>query len=236
MGFLPAVFAFFLLFTPFTEEIGLNLTSVNRLVEYEYVLGTNELIPEARYRGHIKARWAVPDSALRNIDAEMAVVEITAFAKNSSQIVFISEGKESGQAKASLTCIIRNMTCAPESTLNTTIPFEVFTLPNQQLEASIMLKSEIKSAPAKKEDVLDRIKNAFSKPWQSEENEGRHGAKNGSEERRMESHSNSIIDGLQPKNAPMEPLEFIYENRLVSLLAIAIVAAVTGAYLLKSKE
>jgi len=252
------IFLAYLFSTSFTEQVQLNLTSVQKLVDYKYSLDFEQIIPGKLYNGSILATFAIPQSALAGIDGQSVVVKITAKADENSTIFFpVLSGAEAKQAEAYLRCDVANKSCANTSVLSADIPVFASAKPNETDVASITLISElVESAPDANaqfsaEGFLDSIKNAFQQnSSQGQENAAAPGAANQNAASQNILPSTEIIpsnltnfsgaenflDSFKPAGDSHDPVEFLRGNPLITITALVIVILITGAYLLNAKD
>ncbi len=234
----------YLLSVSFTDEVQLNLTPVQKLVDYEYNFAFSELVPGITYNGTIRADWAVPPSSLRGLEGKSVTVRVTASTDENSSLFFLSPiGTEAKEASAYLRCDVEPGGCANSSVLFAEIPMLASTKPQGSESARLLLKSEIVEGPeaavAEKSrgDLLDAFKRAFEQnltanSTSAELQLGEADLLNFSNGSGQE----NFLDSLKPAGDSKDPVAFLRENPLVSFAALAIVIVITGAYLLKSKE
>lgn len=228
-SFTGAFLIAYLLAASFTEEVRLNLTSVDKLVDYQYNLNFAELLPQERYNGSIIALWAVPDSALRGLEGKSVSVKVRASVGNGSPISFPSPlGMDQKSYETALRCVVVNTSCSQGSILRAEIPVIASARLGQNDSGSITLVSEIDESalgplgePAGLiEAVGNMLGNSSLMPNAS---------------RIMEGNGN-LLDSLKPEGDAKDPMSFLRENPLVSLLALVIVILITGAYLINVKD
>ncbi len=231
----------YLLSTSFTDEVELNISPVEKLVDYSYDFGFAELIPGISYNGTINAAWAVPDSALLGLEGKSIAVKITATAQNNSSIQFPSMLGEQKTAEAFLICDVQDNTCANSSVLSVQIPVLVLLQPGESEQGSISkisLKSEIVEASEtiniEKEAgrLFETLKNALGEN-QSQNNSSGFSLPNIS---LNQSNNGNLLDSLKPEGDSNDPIDFLRKNPLISLAALVIVIITTGAYLLNAKD
>ena len=248
-SFIGAFLLAYLLSASFTDTLQLPLSSVQKLVTYDYAgLNFNNMVPGVQYSGDIIAYWAVPDSALAGLDGKSVTVKVTATADSNSSVFFTSaSGGQSKEAEVYLHCDVQNGTCANTSVLAAEIPLIASVQQGESAAPNITLKSEIvESAPAndgnlaqgasQAQQLIQSISGAIS--GNSTENQSNFsipqisipaiGANS--------SANVSFLDSLRPEGNPQDPVGFLKNNPLISLTALVIVIIITGAYLLKSKD
>jgi hypothetical protein len=241
-AFLLTILCLFAL--PFAEEISVNVTAVQKLVDYSYSLQNSELLPGLRYNNTITAAWAVPASSLSGLEGQIVVVKVSASASNESDIFFLSPfGTQAKSAEAHLRCKVENRTCGNGSNLQAEIPFTITIKEGENGAAKIMLKSEIVAGsqlPISESEVqksaggiFDSLKNAFgnsSLPSAAQEQQKNESAA------APANHSSDFLGSLKPEGNSKDPLQYLQSNPLISIAALGIVVVITGAYLLNAKD
>jgi len=240
------VFLAYLLSVSFTDQVNFSLTSVQKLVDYQYNLDFRQLVPGEPYNGSISVVWAIPQSAISRVGAGQLSVKITATADPNSTISFPSaSGTQSRQAEAYLRCDVENGACANTSVLSTAIKVIATAKPDFEQLATISLKSELVEAATPPViqigSLFDSIKGALGQNNTS-------GQKNGTIQVQFPSSeflppnttnrsgAENFLDSLKPAGDSKDPIEFLRGNPVVSLTALVIVIIITGAYLLKAKD
>jgi hypothetical protein len=231
MAALHAAFLAFLLAASFTDTVQLNVTTVDRLVDYKYDLGFERMLPSMRYNGSITADWAVPASALRGLEGRAVAVSVRASAANDSPIAFPSVlGFEQKSFEAVLRCDVGpDSACMGSSVLSARIPVVASSKPDAAQIASITLVSEIAEGSQLPQvdvsagSIISTISGALSQ-----------NASNASSGQKQA--NGNFLDSLKPEGDSRDPVTFLRENPVISLLALVIVIAITGAYLLNVKD
>lgn len=233
-GAFSGMFLAYLLAASFTDTIDVNLTTIEKLVDYSFSMPTEGVLPSASYNGSINASFAVPNSALAGLEGKQVAIRIEASAEGNSSIYFPSAfGTKAKSAEAYLRCDVENGSCANTSVLWAAIPVAAEAAPNSSEISSITLRSEISegmqlpSLPQSAGGLIESIKGvvdfnssagAFSMP-QNAAGQGE-----------------AFLDSLKPEGNSSDPIAYLQENSLLSMAAIAIVIVVTGAYLLNVKD
>jgi len=238
-------FISYLLASSFTDEVTLSTSSVERLVDYSYGINFTSLIPGMRYDGNITASWAVRDSALVGLEGKSVLVKITASAQNNSSAYFPSPFNPNGRgAEAYLRCDVSSGACANTSILS--VPIQLFVMAGEGgADSQIALKSEVLQAaaigselPKPAGDFFESLRNAL----QINSNATNPAAPNSTQNVTLPkapsnlSDAENILDRLKPEGDSSDPVLFLRENPLVSIIALAIVVVITGAYLLNVKD
>jgi hypothetical protein len=230
-SFIGAFALVYLLSVSFTNEVSTNVSAVEKLVDYNYSLNFTNVIPGMKYNSTIAARWAVPDSALSNLEGRSISVKVTASTGENSSLYFLSDlGTESKEASATLRCDVSNSTCANTSVLSAGIPVFFTASPNETGEYSISLKSEIVdegSATLPGADFFGSLERIF---------QGNGSATPETSSNGNNSSGENFLDSLKPESNTHDPVEFLRENTLISVAALIIVILITGAYLLNTKD
>ncbi|MEM4633528.1 MAG: hypothetical protein QW275_00030 [Candidatus Anstonellaceae archaeon] len=236
------------------DEISLNFTPVQRIVDYEYSFPEGNLLPGIKYEGAITAKWAVPNSSLFGLEGKTIAVKVSAFASNDSEILFtLPFGGQSKSTETYLRCIVQNASCANGSVLHSKLPFTIVLKEMENISANIRLKSEIvpseqilhsqlpvpeKDISQSASEILESLKTAFGPQNSSQKNESNLHANQSSKDEEISrgNQNKDLLSELKPEGNPKNPLEFLQANPLVSIAAFAIVAIIIGAYLLNSKD
>lgn len=246
----------YLLSIGFTDQLTFNITTIDRLVTYHPSTDFTEVIPGALYNGTIEVDWAVPDSALSGIGTDTLAVKVTATAPENSSVFFPMEGSQAKETSVYLECRIANGTCANGSVLSADIPIAASAKPDSETEASISMRSEtVQSVPTTYSAALtdagsmfNSLKNVFSQNSTPNASGLRQatpaellslGDLNftlGAQANSTQNGTGNFLDSLKPEGDSSDPLAFLRENPLVSILALIIVIVITGAYLLNSKD
>ena len=235
----------YLLSASFVDQVQLNVSSLQKLVDYSYSLNFTQLIPGELYNGSIRADWAVPRQAIAGLGAQSITVKITASTGQNSTISFpSSSGTLASEYEAYLRCDVENGSCANTSVLSIVIPVIASTMPDSAQLAQISLKSEIvqsSGAPTvtvSASGLLDSLRDALGHNNSSASAPGTAQPSNGSllPNGTNLSGAADFLDSLQPEGNYKDPVSFLRDNPVVSLTALAIVIVVTGAYLLKVKD
>lgn len=252
------IFLAYLFSITFTEQVELNLTSVQKLVDYQYNLDFTQLIPGKLYNGSILATFAIPPSALAGIDGQSVVVKVTAKADENSTIFFPAQsGTEAKQTEAYLRCDVANKSCAGTSVISAVIPVFASAKPDEKEAAAITLVSELVGGEPEPNQqfsaggFLDSIKNAL----RQNSSEGQQGAasppaadQNATGQNFLPaadilpsnltnfSGAENFLDSFKPEGDSRDPVGFLRGNPLITITALAIVILITGAYLLNAKD
>ncbi len=249
----------YLMTVAFTDELALNVSYIERLVTYKQNMDFTELIPGALYNGSISVDWAVPPSALSGIGTDSLVVKVTANVPDNSSVFFPSGTSRAKETSVYLECKIKDGACGNGSTLAASIPIAASAKPDAASEARVTLRSEIvPSVPASYSAALqgagtifDSLKELFSQNATGAPLSNSSAAANSSgigvdignlsfsigvPGISSQNGSGNFLDSLKPVGDSQDPLVFLRENPLISLLALVIVIVITGAYLLNSKD
>jgi len=249
-SFIGAFILAYLFTASFTDTVQLNVSQVQKLVDYEYNLGFTEMLPGTLYNGSIIAHWAVPQSALSGLDGKAVVVKVTADVDENSSVFFPSmAGTEARESIVYLTCDVQAGECANDSVLSAEIPVLASIKPDSQSAANIRLTSEISegapsgisSAQDSANDLLATFKNAFLGNGTNESVNSTTSEQNANGSLEIPQIANlssdqNFLDSLKPAGNSSDPVAFLKENPLITLTALVIVIIITGAYLLKSKD
>jgi hypothetical protein len=225
--------AFFLLLAltfSFAQSFTINATPISDLVRIETDLNLTSVIPSYNYEKQINVFWNIPDSALPNIQTEAITVYVTAKTDAKDGISFSKDGKQSKEASATLICFIQNGTCAQNSTLNATFAVIISATDSGaaggiSINASVMPQKKQEEIASQAAGLVDEISNRASEymggnnssalPWQAQ---------------------GKPAGAQPPKEEPGDAIEFLQQNPVLSLTALAIIVVVTGAYLLRSRD
>lgn len=244
----------YMLAVAFTDELALNVSYIERLVTYQQNMDFTELIPGALYNGSITANWAVPPSALSGIGSDSLVVKVTAAVPENSSVFFPSGATQAKETSVYLECKIVEGECANGSILKASIPIAASAKPDADSRAKISLRSEIvpsmpgtySAALQEAGTIFDSLKKLFTQNASGNESSNASapsgrldlgnlsfslGAGN-----QVQNSSGNFLDSLKPVGNSQDPLMFLRENPLISILALIIVIVITGAYLLNSKD
>lgn len=235
-----------------TDQLSLNVTAVQKLVDVGYAMGNGELLPGMRYNNSINIAWAVKGASLRGLDGQVVSVKVTATANNSSDIQFASPfGLPQTSAEAYLQCAVSNGTCLNISNLTAQIPFTISVKEGGNTVAAISIKSEISQQAALPDadevqktaaGLFDSLKNALTQNGtgakQSEGGPQPGERKNASQHANATNNSGNgnFLDSLKPEGDSKNPIEFLRSNPLISIAALGIVIIITGAYLINAKD
>jgi len=233
----------------FAEPFNIPITgsSVQNLISVSWENTSGAYLPGYTYRSSFTVLWAIPNSALRNIDAKQVDIYITASAPENSTIAFAGAQLPSQrQTSFSLTCFVQNGACSPNSTLSKKTEFTL-TPPTSQQQVSELIS--INASLSQQEilspnSILSSLASANyshlpNLPTINLSDNGTLG-KIGAFGSQLAAGiaSNSSEKNAAHQNAPSQPasLSFLLQNPLVSLVAFALVVIVTGAYLLKNRD
>ena len=244
----------YLMSVAFTDELALNVSYVERLVTYQQNTDFTELIPGALYNGSISVDWAVPPSALSGIGTDSLVVKVTADIPDNSSVFFPAGASQAKETVVYLECKIVDGACSNGSTLHASIPVAASAKPDAGSSAKMLLRSEIVSSmpnsySAALQDagsIFDSLKKLFSQNATSSNVSAASGPQvdlgnlsfslGGQQGNAAQNGSGNFLDTLKPVGNSQDPLMFLRENSLISILALIIVIVITGAYLLNSKD
>jgi len=247
----------YLMSVAFTDELALNVSYIERLVTYQQNMDFTELIPGALYNGSITANWAVPPSALSGIGTDSLVVKVTASVPENSSVFFPVGNAQAKETSVYLECKIVGGECANGSILSASIPIAASAKPVASSEAKVSLRSEtVPSVPASYSSTLKEagtifdslksmfLQNASSSNASAAANSSAPGSIDfgnlsfslGSNGNPAQNGSGNFLDSLKPVGDSQDPLKFLRENPLISVMALVIVIVITGAYLLNSKD
>jgi hypothetical protein len=236
-------FLAYLLSVSFTQEVQLNLSTIEKLVDYQYDFGSGSFIPSQPYNGSIRVYWAVPPSALQGIGAESITVRVTA-ASSQETVKFISgsAASPSQQAEILLRCDVENGVCKNTSSLSVSIPMVLGVSPQDAKEVAISLKSEIVekgAAPQEAGQLLASLAGALGQNSSPQQNSsGQQSVQLPSLPQNLTnfSQAENFLDSLRPEGDSKNPVEYLKGNPLISITALLIVILITGAYLLNAKD
>lgn len=243
---LAAFFLTYLMAVSFTDQISVNVSAVQKLVDYRYTLQPGELLPGMRYNNSISISWAIRDSSLRGLEGQLVIVKVTATASNNSDISFSSPiGLPQSSAVAYLQCAVANGTCSNSSNLSSEIPFTILLKERQSSEEVISIKSEIAAGSIAAVDtsgiqktaggLFDSFKNVFSQN-NSSSRQNVSAAPSAGTNASNSSGNVNFLDSLKPEGDSKNPLEFLRNNPIISIAALGIVIIITGAYLINAKD
>ena len=233
-----AFFLAFLLSASFVDEINMSMGAVGKLVDYQYNFNSSLLLPGVRYNSSITAAWAIPNSAISGFEGRRVAVKVSALAENGSGVSFLLPlGAESPQAEAYLFCDVANGSCANSSVLRAEIPLAITVAPGAENTALITLRSEVEQGAvliggSAAGSLLDSISRAFS----SNSSQNGSGASLFPNLSANLSGGQDFLDSLKPEGNSSNPVDFLRQNPLISIAALAIVVIITGAYLLNVKD
>ena len=248
-SFIGAFILAYLFSASFTDTVQLNVSPVQKLVDYEYNMNFTEILPGTLYNGSIIAHWAVPQTAIAGLEGKAVEVKVTASVDGNSSVFFPTlSGVESKESTVYLKCIVQSGQCTNDSVLSAEIPILASIKPDASSAASISLTSEISgdtpisSAQDSAGDLITSFKNAFlgngsneSIPNASAAAQGENGSF-GIPQIANLSADQDFLDSLKPEGNSSDPVGFLKQNPLITLTALVIVIIITGAYLLKSKD
>jgi len=231
-SFAGSVLLAYMLAISFTDEVATNVSAVEKLVDYNYSLNFENVIPGMRYNASIYAKWAVPGAALAGLEGRSVPVKVSASVPENSSLFFLSDfGAETKEASIYLRCDVLNASCANTSVLSGEITVYLLASPGDSGNYNITLKSEI---PGDSDglpsggDALASIGKFFQPSMPSQPAAKPPEGGNPPEA--------NFLDSLKPEGNPRNIVEFMRENAIISISALVIVILITGAYLLKSKD
>jgi hypothetical protein len=227
---LGGAFIAFLLATSFTSNVTLSAQPLSKLIDYNVTLPQGELIPSLSYNGTINVAWAIPQSALSGLSGTVNVL-VTATSANGSGISFPSTLGTSSESSVTLSCIVENGSCSNDSTLSASIPLFLSVEQNSSDEHNVTVSSEIEQG-------------STAIPQAASEGEG---ILNSISEKIFSNNSSSVNstplnDTFQlPTQSELEqsvsnPSELLSDNPILTVGALILVVAITGVYLLNSKD
>ncbi|MCX8197502.1 MAG: hypothetical protein N3G80_04275 [Candidatus Micrarchaeota archaeon] len=215
-------------YTLFVQNISLTLSSLDKLIEYEYDFAQEGLIPNQPYSGQIRVYWAVPNQSLQKLQSPNITVKVM-LNSSSSWVQFLEDGQNRSYREVFLSCRLANATCLEGSVLEATVPV-LIVAPSLNSSDTLMLKieSEIVSniqpaqaSPASAQPAFEMPKITINLT---------------NIENQPNSTSNDFFGSLQPHGDYKNPIDYLRENPIISITALLIVIVVTGAYLLNSKD
>lgn len=232
----------YLLAASMTDEVNLSVSPIHKLVDYRYDFSFSELIPGMRYETSVNASWAIPQSALSGLEGQRITVKISGTADNESGIYFrLPLGSQSKTTEAYLYCDVQNKSCSNTSVLSAVIPLSITAGQNDSGTGKLSFKSEIVAgtqfslpeAPdlgQSASGLLDSFRDTFAA------NLSNVSAGSGLFPNHSGNTTGNFLDTLRPEGDSKNPLEFLRQNPLISIAALAIVVVITGAYLLNAKD
>jgi hypothetical protein len=223
-------FALFLLLAisfSFAQSFEVNAAPITDLVRVESDLNLTNVIPNYNYERQINVFWAIPDSAITNINTDAIRVYVTAKTDAKGGISFVKAGKQSKESTATLTCFIENGTCSANSTLNATFDVLVAATENGtagkiDINASMLQQKPVNEIASEATQLVDEIGSKASEYIDGVA--------------QPSAQKPSVQQSAPQKEAPQDAVEFLQQNPLLSLTALAVIVVVTGAYLLKSRD
>ncbi len=238
---LAAFFLSYLLAVSSADQISVNVTAVQKLVDVNYEMGGSELLPGMRYNNSINVSWAVKDSSLRGLDGQVIIVHVLATADNGTDIRFTSPfGLPQTTAEAYLQCVVGNGTCLNTSNLSAQIPFTLTVNEGENAVAAISIKSEIvqQAALPNANEVQKTATGLFDSLKDALTQNDSGSAANTSPHANSTANSSggNFLDSLKPEGDSKNPIEFLRANPLISIAALGIVIIITGAYLVNAKD
>jgi len=240
-------FLSYLLAASFTDEVQFSASPVERLVSYEYSINFTSLIPGMRYDGNITALWAVPDQALFGLEGKSVLVKITATAQNNSSAFFPTVfNPEARTIESHLRCDVVAGSCANSSILSVQIPISIIgesgrsnspiTLQSEVVQSTIVGDEIQKSAGGFFDFLKDILKLNSTSANNGTNNSSSHEQNQSFLEESNKSDAGNFLDHLKPEGDSRDPIKFLKQNPVVSIIALAIVVMITGAYLIKVKD
>jgi hypothetical protein len=233
------VFLAYMLSVSFTDSLSLNISSVDKLVDYSYNFPSSGMIPSLAYNGSIGVRWVVPDSALAGLEGKSLFVRITAKSSDPGTVFFPAQyGISTDSSEAYLHCDVSGGACANSSVLFAKIPFTMQSSSGASAVNNLTLKSELvedaQSAAISQSagGILESIQGMLSGNRTPAADSGNGSAANKS----AHQQNGNFLDSLKPEGDSQDPIAFLKENPVISLAALAIVIVITGAYLLNAND
>ena len=217
----------FLLAASFTEDVHLNVSPLEKLADHELILPSGPIIPGVQYNGSIRAWWAAPDSALVGLEGRTLYVRVSASAGSNSSLSFPGAlGIANHEGSTTLSCIVSNSSCVNGSVLTSQIPLSLLVSQNSSADEELTIKSEIvgpdalSSAKGKPSEILDALAGMLS---------------NGSNGNISVEAPKFSLPGASALSSGGQP-DFLRDNPLLTIGALILVVAITGAYLINTKD
>ncbi|MFH1520581.1 MAG: hypothetical protein ABID61_02980 [Candidatus Micrarchaeota archaeon] len=123
-----------------TDVIAINITSLEKLVDVTTDFNFANLLPNNEYSTDIMISWAVPDSALRNINKKEVYVYVNVKQKYDDTPILFQKGNYTyKQIYLALRCVIENGTCVNGSVLQDNFKVKWTLLDNVALNDAIVI-------------------------------------------------------------------------------------------------
>ncbi|MFA5105707.1 MAG: hypothetical protein WC506_01980 [Candidatus Micrarchaeia archaeon] len=98
------------------QQVDLSYNPVNSLISVSSDFTNQTFLNGYEYLNNMNVSWAIPNDSLRNLNSDKVNVKVNAWA-NTKEIEFDAGGGRAGAVSFTLTCIVQNGSCAPDSEL-----------------------------------------------------------------------------------------------------------------------
>lgn len=227
--------------TLLAEPLGITVSgsNVQTLVSVSWENSSGAYLPGYTYHSSFGVFWAIPNSALMGIDSDRVDVYVHAYAPDNSTILFL-DSPTPKETSFVLTCFVQAGSCGSNSTLNKKVDFTLVAFEGQQATSELIAINASLSQPQQPalepQNILRTLAQATSNYSSLFSNSS--ALQTGSQAQLGNLSEYANISNLLPTKgaAQQQSASFLLQNPLVSLAAFALVAIVTGAYLLKNRD
>lgn len=140
-----------------TNEVVMSLNVVNGLVNVSGDSNFPALLTNYTYRGNLTISWAVPEDALKGVEADEAIVYVSMKPRNDdSHVTFRWRGRNYSSVAFTLRCSINEGRCSGGSHLNETVEALVRLNEPKSLDEVILVEASTMPLGGMEESLGDR--------------------------------------------------------------------------------
>lgn len=122
------------------DIITINATSLEKLVNVTADIDFDKVLPNSEYSTDITVKWAVPDSALQNINEKVVYVYVGARPRQNNTLLLFQKGNETfKEFYLALRCVIENGTCVNGSVLQDSFKVKLTAIENMTLDDAVLI-------------------------------------------------------------------------------------------------
>ncbi|MBI4399930.1 hypothetical protein HY570_04230 [Candidatus Micrarchaeota archaeon] len=129
-----------------TQEIALNVSQVTGIVNVTSDIEFNKILVGYEYKGKINVDWAIPEEALKGINAEKVVIDVSIKrGAETKSVTFLDENRTKEELSFDLVCLVVEDRCSENSTLRKSVDI-VFIVNDDvsSLNALVIINSSLK--------------------------------------------------------------------------------------------
>lgn len=122
------------------DVITINAISLDKLVNVTADINFDKVLPNSEYSTDITVSWAVPDSALQNINEKVVYVYVGAKPRQNNTLLLFQKGNETyKEFYLALRCVIEDGICVNGSVLQDSFKVKLTALENMTLDDAVLI-------------------------------------------------------------------------------------------------